>query len=87
MVWFYARTWRYQRVHYDYRSFLRDEQGLLDGPGARQALTWRDVEYPSAEEHEPPKSRGDVVRLRIPKRTWTDNLADARAAVGAGRGE
>ncbi len=49
MLWFYARTWRYQRVHYDYRSFLRDEEGLLDGPGAKSGLTWRDVEYPTGE--------------------------------------
>jgi radical SAM superfamily enzyme YgiQ (UPF0313 family) len=44
LVWFYARTWRYQRVHYDPRSFLRDEEGLLNGPGAK--LSFRDVTYP-----------------------------------------
>ncbi len=83
MIWFYARTWRYQRIHYDYRSFLRDEEGLHDGPGAKAGLTWEDVRYPgpdggdgSAEGAETPKN---LVKLRVPKRTWVDDLADARA--------
>ena len=28
IAWFFGRTWRYNRVHKDYRSFLRDETGL-----------------------------------------------------------
>jgi hopanoid C-3 methylase len=83
MLWFYARTWRYQRVHNDYRSFLRDEEGLLNGPGARAGVTWEDVTYPRGDEHEAPKAkaaapREELVRLRIPRRLWTDDLADAR---------
>jgi radical SAM superfamily enzyme YgiQ (UPF0313 family) len=74
MIWFYARTWRYQRIHYDPRSFLRDEEGLLTGPGARAALTWEDVAYPGAAEEAP---AGNLVRLRIPKRTWADDVAEA----------
>lgn len=72
MVWFYARTWRYQRVHYDHRSFLRDEEGLLNGPGARSGVTWEDVAYPEAK---PDETR--LVRLRIPQRTWADDVAEA----------
>jgi radical SAM superfamily enzyme YgiQ (UPF0313 family) len=83
MLWFYARTWRYQRVHYDYRSFLRDEEGLLDGPGARRGLTWRDVAYPTGQEPErepaPTAPDAKIVQLRIPRRTWVDDLPVARA--------
>jgi hopanoid C-3 methylase len=82
MVWFYARTWRYQRVHNDYRSFLRDEEGLLDGPGAKAGLTWEDVEYPRGDEHDEAKA-GALVRLRIPRRLWTDDLAEAQRAPSA----
>jgi radical SAM superfamily enzyme YgiQ (UPF0313 family) len=71
--WFYARTWRYQRVHRDYRSVLRDEEGLLDGPGARAGKTWRDVSYPTGLEHVK-EAADDLVRLRIPKDTWVDRL-------------
>lgn len=84
MVWFYARTWRYQRVHHDPRSFLRDEEGLLDGPGAKARLTWEDIEYPRGDEgenEEKSEQGGKLVRLRIPRRTWTDDVADARADV------
>ncbi len=85
MVWFYARTWRYQRVHYDPASFLRDEQGLLDGPGARAGLTWRDVQYPGDEsvlDHggaggAPREGDGALVPLRIPRRTWVDDVESA----------
>jgi radical SAM superfamily enzyme YgiQ (UPF0313 family) len=71
MVWFYARTWRYQRVHRDAASFLRDEEGLLEGPGAH--LTWRDVPYAHADD----EARGrDLVRLRIPRRTWVDEVQE-----------
>jgi radical SAM superfamily enzyme YgiQ (UPF0313 family) len=82
IAWFFARTWRHNRVHKDYRSFLRDEEGLLDGPGARAGVTWRDVHYPSADD-EPKAAGGEgrakVVQLRIPKRTWTDDVAEASA--------
>ena len=81
MLWFYARTWRYQRVHYDYRSFLRDEEGLLDGPGARAGVTWKDVAYPTAAEPSREAAGGKLVRLRIPRRLWSDDVADARAAT------
>lgn len=74
LVWFYARTWRYQRVHYDYRSFLRDEEGLLDGPGAKAGVCWEDVQYPRAEDGAP---QTGLVRLRVPKKTWVDDLAGA----------
>jgi radical SAM superfamily enzyme YgiQ (UPF0313 family) len=74
MVWFYARTWRYQRIHYDPRSFLRDEEGLLNGPGARAAIGWQDVAYPTADDSH--DRAENLVRLRIPKRTWTDDVAE-----------
>jgi radical SAM superfamily enzyme YgiQ (UPF0313 family) len=83
MLWFYARTWRYQRVHYDYRSFLRDEEGLLDGPGTK--LAWSDVAYPTADEARPERSDG-LVRLKIPRRIWVDDLADARGVDAAAAG-
>ena len=77
MAWFYARTWRYQRIHYDHRSFLRDEEGLLTGPGARAGLTYRDVTYPSAAEPDPAPSAA-LVPLRVRKaRTWADDVNEA----------
>ncbi len=92
MVWFYARTWRYQRIHRDYRSFLRDEAGLMNGPGTRSALTWQDVAYPKGDEHvaspsgpvadAEQKNEGKLVKLRIPKRTWADDVADASVTAG-----
>ncbi len=90
MLWFFARTFRYQKIQYDYRSFLRDEQGLLNGPGAVAGLTWQDIEYPTGEEHDAPRApiaSPRVTQLRIPKRTWADELsvpsAEARqSAVG-----
>ena len=48
---FYARSYRYQTLHRDYRTFLRDEEGLLVGPGA--GLAWDDIAYPSADEPDP----------------------------------
>jgi radical SAM superfamily enzyme YgiQ (UPF0313 family) len=89
MLWFYARTWRYQRVHYDYRSFLRDEEGLHDGPGARAGLTWQDVTYPTGEEGREPRESGEtgggkLVHLRVPRRLWADDVADAQVARAAG---
>jgi radical SAM superfamily enzyme YgiQ (UPF0313 family) len=77
MAWFYARTWRYQRIHYDHRSFLRDEEGLLTGPGARAGLTYRDVTYPSAAEPDPAPNAA-LVPLRLRKaRTWADEVNEA----------
>jgi hopanoid C-3 methylase len=95
IVWFYARTWRYQRIHGDYRSFLRDEEGLLDGPGAKAGLGWQDVTYPNGDEHvaradeglAASRVGGKLVKLRIPRRIWTDDLADAIAMSKAGAGE
>jgi len=51
---FYARTFRYQAMHRDYRTFLRDEEGLLVGPGAH--LSWDAIDYPSADEPDPLRS-------------------------------
>jgi hopanoid C-3 methylase len=93
-AWFFARTWRYQAIHSDPQSFLRDEQGLLDGPGARAGLTYADVQYPDGREHDGPgnaavssSERGQLVRLRIPRRIWADELPNAEtggaSAVGA----
>ncbi|MFZ5480678.1 MAG: B12-binding domain-containing radical SAM protein [Myxococcota bacterium] len=66
IAWFFARAWRYQRVHRDPTSFLRDEQGLLNGPGARNGARWDDVAYPGGEAHE------EVVRRR--PRLWHEEL-------------
>jgi radical SAM superfamily enzyme YgiQ (UPF0313 family) len=94
-AWFFARTWRYQAIHRDPESFLRDEQGLLNGPGARAGLTYADVQYPDGgedtvvREATPGTSapQGQIVRLRIPHRIWTDELPVAAplepAAMGA----
>jgi radical SAM superfamily enzyme YgiQ (UPF0313 family) len=90
-AWFFARTWRYQWIHRDPESFLRDEEGLLNGPGARAGLTHEDVLYPDGSEDAAPPVReegaaGDarLVRLRIPQRLWTDDLPkDAVSALGA----
>jgi radical SAM superfamily enzyme YgiQ (UPF0313 family) len=80
IVWFYARSWRYQRIHRDPQSFLRDEEGLLDGPGAKAGLTWRDIVYPSGDEHAAqasPSPTPKLVKLRIPRRTWADDVVEA----------
>jgi len=87
IAWFFARTWRYQRVHRDPNSFLRDEEGLLNGPGAKAGLSWEQVSYP--DEHsdksdeqvealaaERPLPRG-VPRLKIPNTLWSDDLPGA----------
>ena len=69
MIWFYARTWRYQRVHGDYRSFLRDEEGLLNGPGAKAGLTWRRRRVPDGRRARA-RTRagyGKLVKLRVPR--------------------
>jgi hopanoid C-3 methylase len=78
MLWFYARTWRYQRIHYDPASFLRDEEGLLTGPGARAGLTHEDVAYPTPADAEGRTADAPLVPLRLRKaRLWSDDLADA----------
>lgn len=96
-AWFFARTWRYQWIHRDPSSFLRDEEGLLNGPGARLGLTYADVHYPDGQEHAPSPeavartgsapAQGQLVRLRIPHRIWTDDLPKAHeqdlTAIGA----
>lgn len=74
MPWFYSRTWRYQRIHRDWQSFLRDEEGLLTGPAAMKKLTWEDIEYPGEQ-------KATVTPLRVPDSTWVDSLP--RAAGGA----
>ncbi|MFT3767864.1 MAG: radical SAM protein [Minicystis sp.] len=82
IAWFFARAWRHTRVHKDYRSFLRDEEGLLNGPGAIRKLTWRDVEYPKGDEHEREAREtreAPLVSLRIPRRLWSDDMAEAAA--------
>lgn len=95
MVWFYARTWRYQRIHRDYQSFLRDEAGLMNGPGAKAGLTWQDIAYPKGDENEiktgpdvvvEQRNEGKLVKLRIPKRTWADDVADASAVAAVAVG-
>lgn len=78
MVWFYARTFRYQRIHYDPASFLRDEEGLLTGPGARSGVTFDQVKYPSASEPDPHGGEATLVKLRVRKaRLWADELTDS----------
>ncbi|MFO0740964.1 MAG: radical SAM protein [Labilithrix sp.] len=83
LVWFFARTWRYQRIHGDHHSFLRDEEGLLNGPGAKAGLTWRDIEYPNGDEHKEVTKETKLVKLRVPRRIWADDVADAVSAAGA----
>ena len=86
LLHFYARSWRYQRVHRDHTSFLRDEEGLLNGPGAK--LTWKDVQYPTGDEDHAQDQAGmagdGVVKLRVPRRLWTDDLAEAQQKIAAG---
>ncbi len=87
LAWFYARTWRYQRIHLDYRSFLRDEEGLMNGPGTAAGLTWEDVTYPKGDEHETndePQPKKNLVQLRISRRSWVDDVKDANQAQAAG---
>ena len=95
MAWFYARTWRYQRVHRDPESFLRDEEGLMNGPGALANLTFEDVRYPDAEGARvagvdagvQQARRGEVIQLRVPTRTWVDDLAEQTSAPIAAEAE
>jgi len=93
MLWFYARTWRYQRIHRDPSSFLRDEVGLMNGPGAKAGLTHLDIEYPGAADATAPAAPSEageaepkLVRLRIPRRTWADDVVDASTPTSAGAG-
>jgi hypothetical protein len=71
IAWFYARTWRYQRVHRDPTTFLRDEEGLLNGPGTKLGVSWRDVAYPSAEHPEPAMVQEG---RRVVPRLWAEDL-------------
>jgi radical SAM superfamily enzyme YgiQ (UPF0313 family) len=98
MVWFYARTWRYQRIHRDYQSFLRDEAGLMNGPGAKAGFSWEDIAYPTGDAAElrgaepadvviEQRTGGKLVKLRISKRTWADDVADASKSEIAAVGE
>lgn len=87
MIWFYARTWRYQRIQDDYRTFLRDEAGLLNGPGAKAGLTWKDIPYPTGDDEEKKDTfadgAGKLVKLKVPRRIWADDLSDAQRASQA----
>jgi radical SAM superfamily enzyme YgiQ (UPF0313 family) len=90
LLWFYARTWRYQRAHRDYRSFLRDEEGLLNGPGSLRGLSHADVPYPSAQDHLSDDEHAKLVRLRVPRRIWSDELPGQRrpsSEAESGHGE
>src|SRR5262249_54875533 len=86
LAWFYAGTWRYQRAQRDHRSSLRDEEGLLNGPGMRRGLTHLDIHYPTGEEHGTP-ARADlpagVPRLKIPRDLWADALPAERPVLQA----
>ena len=53
LAWFFARTFRYQRLHRDPNTFLRDEEGLLNGPGTLNELSWKDIEYPTPDAPQP----------------------------------
>lgn len=77
VAWFYARSWRYQRVHRDPATFMRDEEGLLTGPGARRGLTWADIRYPTAEDPEP--RFDDAQGAKVP-RLWADEVPLAMGA-------
>lgn len=65
LAWFFARSWRYQRVHRDPTSFLRDEQGLLNGPGVHN-VSWSAVPYPSGEDHDSRKNRPRLWHEELP---------------------
>ncbi|MDH5675798.1 MAG: B12-binding domain-containing radical SAM protein [Myxococcales bacterium] len=84
MPWFYARTWRYQRVHRDHTSFLRDEEGLLNGPGATKNLSWEDVSYPGEDASQQARpGRTTLVQLKIPRRIWADDLPQPQSLPSA----
>jgi len=75
LAWFYARTWRFQRLVRDPQTFLRDEEGLLNGPGVN--LRWDDIHYPDAQTPEPVDAEGQRVDS-----LWTADLphGEGRAA-------
>lgn len=62
---FYARAFRYQALHRDPTTFLRDEEGLLNGPG--KDLKWTDIHYPDAEEPSPmvPSETGELIEPKL----------------------
>jgi radical SAM superfamily enzyme YgiQ (UPF0313 family) len=78
IAWFYARTFRYQRMHRDHRTFLRDEEGLLNGPGALANLTWKDIDYPDGESPAPTVVGRDGTR-KVPQ-LWPAEVDSTRAA-------
>lgn len=81
-AWFFARTWRYQRVHRDPQSFLRDEQGLLTGPGARSQAGWSSVLYAQGEAHEEQHGQQAGQQRGVRKRPhlWYEELPVAGAS-------
>ncbi len=83
IAWFFARTWRYQRMHRDPETFLRDEEGLLNGPGALANLTWKDISYPDAESPTPMVALADGSK-RVPK-LWAAETQDDTLLAGAAK--
>jgi hypothetical protein len=77
IAWFFARAFRYQRLHRDPNTFLRDEEGLLNGPGAKNGLTWEQVRYPSADDPEPARREAGK---RVVPRLWAEDLPAAQSA-------
>ena len=89
LLWFYARTWRYLRIQCDPQSFLRDEEGLLTGPGMQKLLGWEDIQYPTGDEHEEPAATAPAPKrkkLRVTQRTWADDMTDRAQPAPAGAG-
>jgi len=70
----------------------------MNGPGAKAGLLWSDIAYPKGDENDAGAAKhgadvivetqqvdeGKLVKLRIPRRTWTDDVVDAAAAGGGG---
>ncbi|NCG20906.1 MAG: radical SAM protein, partial [Rhodobacterales bacterium] len=83
VAWFYARSWRYQRMHRDPQTFLRDEQGLLNGPGAVAQLTWRDIDYPDADA--PTPMVASTGGLKVVPKLWADDVRDEQSLAGAAK--
>ena len=79
LVWFYARAFRYQRVHRDPNTFLRDEEGLLNGPAADGSVRWDEVRYPWSAASQPlaPGEGGE----RVVPPLWSEQVSAAREAV------
>ena len=59
------------RVHRDPNTFLRDEEGLLNGPGNQPDVDWRDVQYPTAESPAPLLVRDGK---RVVPRLWAEEI-------------